>query len=279
MSIATDASDIAEKRLSSGADHPDCARDAAATIRTDDITLTADGARLTFPERNPQLEKLPIQTGRDMKQFGELKPPEEVTIPSGEKAAVWLLYSGLPGGPSVPKMQIELQVGERTQSLDVNAYERGVLGLKTERLGPENCLALLTIGVVDISNGFSRKLQLEQGVQRAVEKVMQTTGVLSVEDTIAREVVCQVNGTNTDGSCKTDPITTANVTVTHRLECPRLVVGEHDADEADVGVNRGGQHDAAGIDGPPFDGNPTGFELPQWLDDAGVFEVGGNDAT
>lgn len=80
-------------------------------------------------------------------------------------------------------------------------------------------LALMTIGIVDLSNGFSRKLQLEQGVQRAVEKVMQTTGVLSVEGTIANEVVCQVNGTNSDGTCKTAPITTANVTVTHRLEC------------------------------------------------------------
>ena len=84
-------------------------------------------------------------------------------------------------------------------------------------------LALLTMGVIDMSNGFSRKLQLEQGAQRAVEKVMQTTGVLSVEDTIAQEVVCQVNGTNEDGSCKTDPITTANVTVEHRLECDGVV--------------------------------------------------------
>lgn len=84
-------------------------------------------------------------------------------------------------------------------------------------------LALITIGVVDISNGFSRKLQLEQGAQRAVEKVMQTTGVLRVENTIANEVVCQVNGTNDNGSCKTSPITTANVTVTHRLECNGVV--------------------------------------------------------
>ena len=80
-------------------------------------------------------------------------------------------------------------------------------------------LALMTIGIVDLSNGFSRKLQLEQGAQRAVEKVMQTTGVLSVEATIANEVVCQVNGNNADGTCKTSPITTANVTVEHRLEC------------------------------------------------------------
>ncbi len=80
-------------------------------------------------------------------------------------------------------------------------------------------IALMTVGVVDLSNGFSSKLKLEQAAQRSIEKVMQTTGITSVETTIANEAICQVNGTNADGSCKTAPITAANVTVTHRLEC------------------------------------------------------------
>jgi Flp pilus assembly protein TadG len=80
-------------------------------------------------------------------------------------------------------------------------------------------LALLTVGVVDMSNAFGRKLMLEQAAQRSIEKVMQTTGVLTVEETIAQEAVCQYNGTNSNGTCKTAPITTANVAVVHRLEC------------------------------------------------------------
>lgn len=92
-------------------------------------------------------------------------------------------------------------------------------------------LALITIGVVDLSNGFSRKLQLEQGAQRAVEKVMQTTGVLSVENTIANEVVCQVNGTQANGTCKTAPLTTANVTVTHRTECDNVLEADGECED------------------------------------------------
>lgn len=80
-------------------------------------------------------------------------------------------------------------------------------------------LAVMTIGVVDLSNAFSRKLALEQGAQRAIEKVMQTTELSTVQDTLTTEAVCQVNGMNTDGTCKTSPITAANVTVTYRLEC------------------------------------------------------------
>lgn len=95
--------------------------------------------------------------------------------------------------------------------------ERGAAIIELAFVAP--VIALLTIGVVDLSNGFSAKLRLEQAAQRSIEKVMQTTGVTSVEETISNEAICQVNGTNADGSCKTAPITAANVTVTHRLEC------------------------------------------------------------
>jgi Flp pilus assembly protein TadG len=89
-------------------------------------------------------------------------------------------------------------------------------------------LALLTIGVVDMSNAFGKKLMLEQSAQRSIEKIMQTTGELTVEETIANEAVCQYNGTNNDGTCKTSPITTANVTVTHRLECNGVLTTDPD---------------------------------------------------
>jgi len=80
-------------------------------------------------------------------------------------------------------------------------------------------LALTVIGIVDMSNAYSRKLALEQGAQRAIEKIMQTTETNTVETTLKTEAVCQVNGMNNDGSCKTTPITTSNVTVQYRLEC------------------------------------------------------------
>jgi Flp pilus assembly protein TadG len=80
-------------------------------------------------------------------------------------------------------------------------------------------LAVAVVGIVDISNAFTRKLAIEQGAQRAVEKIMQTTQKSTVDDTLKTEAVCQVNGTNSDGSCKTSPITADDVTVSYRLEC------------------------------------------------------------
>ncbi len=60
-------------------------------------------------------------------------------------------------------------------------------------------LATLVFGVVDMSNAFSRKLALEQGAQRALEKIMQTTNDDTVEGTLETEAVCQVNGMTNGG--------------------------------------------------------------------------------
>ena len=99
--------------------------------------------------------------------------------------------------------------------------QRGAAMIELAFVAP--VIALLTVGVVDLSNGFGTKLRVEQAAQRSIEKVMQTTGVLTVENTIAAEAVCQYNGTNANGSCKTAPLTTADVIVTHRLECDNVV--------------------------------------------------------
>lgn len=95
--------------------------------------------------------------------------------------------------------------------------QRGAAVIELALIAP--VFALMTIGIVDISNAYSRKLALEQGAQRAIEKIMQTTEEDTVAGTLTTEAICQVNGTNADGTCKTSPLTAADVTVTYRLEC------------------------------------------------------------
>jgi len=107
----------------------------------------------------------------------------------------------------------------------LRADDKGAAVIELALIAP--VLALMTIGVVDMSNAFNAKLRLEQAGQRAIEKVMQTTGELTVEDTIAQEAVCQFNGT-TDGECNAAPLTTDNVAVTHRLECDGTVTTDPD---------------------------------------------------
>lgn len=95
--------------------------------------------------------------------------------------------------------------------------QRGVAAIELALIAP--VFMLVVVGIVDISNAYSGKLALEQGAQRAIEKIMQTTEDDTVEGTLKSEAVCQVNGLNANGTCKTAPLTASNVVVTWRLEC------------------------------------------------------------
>lgn len=79
-------------------------------------------------------------------------------------------------------------------------------------------LVMFIAGTVDLSNGFSRRLQLEQAAQRAVEKVMQTTGEATVENTLQSEAATQAG------------VPVDNVTVTYRVECNQVDQNNPDAD-------------------------------------------------
>jgi len=88
---------------------------------------------------------------------------------------------------------------------------RGAATIELALVAP--ILATMVMGVSDISIAYGKKLQLEQAAQRAIEKVAQTTGEATPEDTIKIEAKCQYNGTNDDGTCKTAPLGATNVLV------------------------------------------------------------------
>jgi Flp pilus assembly pilin Flp len=54
-------------------------------------------------------------------------------------------------------------------------------------------LASVVIGMTDLANAYSRKLALEQGAQRAIERQMQTTGDDTPEDIIKEEAALQAD--------------------------------------------------------------------------------------
>lgn len=68
-------------------------------------------------------------------------------------------------------------------------------------------IALLTVGIVDLSNGFSRKLKIEQAAQRSIEKIMNTSASDTIEATLAAEAAAQGD------------VPLENVQVSYRLEC------------------------------------------------------------
>ena len=100
--------------------------------------------------------------------------------------------------------------------------ERGAAVIELALVAP--ILAFMTIGVIDVSQAFNRKLTLEQAAQRAVEKVMQTTGKTTPEETIKAEAAAQAGVTEDD------------VTVTYRLECDGVEEADFAAECAEGAV-------------------------------------------
>lgn len=70
-------------------------------------------------------------------------------------------------------------------------------------------LALMVVGVADLSNAYSRKLALEQAAQRSIEKIMQTTATTTPDATLKAEAVAQAGG----------GLVASDVTVRYTLYC------------------------------------------------------------
>lgn len=89
------------------------------------------------------------------------------------------------------------------------ADERGTSAVEMGLVAP--ILALLTVGMIDLSEGFSEKLELEQVAHRSVERVM--NGRISTGDFTAMS-----NSLKTEAAAQAGVAASA-VTVTRFLEC------------------------------------------------------------
>ena len=99
--------------------------------------------------------------------------------------------------------------------MDIVRNERGSALIEMGIILP--MLAVMITGVVDLSMAYSRKLEIEQGAQRAIEKVMQTTTKDTVHGTLAAEAAAAAK------------VPVNQVTVKYTIEC--------DGTEKDITAN------------------------------------------
>ena len=78
--------------------------------------------------------------------------------------------------------------------------------------------ASMLIGVVDITTAFNRKLEMEQAIQRAIERVMQTTTDYTVEQNIKAEAAVAA-GINENDVIVTYSLTCNGVVTDATLDC------------------------------------------------------------
>ncbi len=117
----------------------------ALTIRREQITLNADGTTLPLVEPTRQLQFQSFRSGKRNYTLGELTPAKELRVAPSGTDSTWLVFSNIPGGMQIPKLLLAIDVPGEKVEINVNDFALGQLGLSVEKIGPRNCLALLTI--------------------------------------------------------------------------------------------------------------------------------------
>ena len=117
--------------------------DEPIAVPTARITLIADDHERTLDESRAQLSRSTLQIGDHLRRFPTI--PETLDVPPSGTASTWLVFGPIESAAAVPSLLLKAAWDGGAAELNINAYERGVLGLRSERLGPEDCAALVTI--------------------------------------------------------------------------------------------------------------------------------------
>ena len=143
------------------------------TLTQDQVIAEIDGEDRKLKELPRQLLNYTIPSGKQHIQISAVKPPKEWRLPAGGQTGMWLIYPGLPIGSNVPKCRLKIKLGDITKEINVNELQRAQLGLDVQRIGPRECLALLTIGgSMNTFNAGSFVDELEKLVEQKVARVV-----------------------------------------------------------------------------------------------------------
>lgn len=143
------------------------------TILQEQISVELDGQVRPLETLPPDIAAHSFQYKNQPISLQKQQPEKSRTIPAGSQQSFWLVFARLPAGTTIPKCKLTMTLGDGKKEIDVNAVQRAMLGLQTERIGPRGCLGLLTItGTVTLFNTQSLVDELEslmnQKVTRAV---------------------------------------------------------------------------------------------------------------
>ena len=113
-------------------------------LSRDDMQLTADGQAYAQTD----LDGFPsygYSIGDEYRSLHQMLMPKSLEIPAGEVGTAGLIFHGMPFGSGIPNMQLTLKINDEVRTLDINRLFRGKLRLEVSRIGPYECLGVLTV--------------------------------------------------------------------------------------------------------------------------------------
>src|SRR5262245_20389828 len=137
--------------------------DQPTVLKRDDIKLASDGQSYAVKEAPQQFQFHQFQIGQQAIQLRSLQLPAEVPVPAGGTGSTWVLFPDLPPGSHIPPLVLQLKFGEAAREIDVNAAQRDVLAMKSERFGPRGSLGMIRIsGALNTINAGSLVEELDR---------------------------------------------------------------------------------------------------------------------
>ncbi len=109
------------------------------------IKISVDGQAHEIAGLPRNLSYQSVLLGKRNLPLNSLNFENEVEIPPGKQGGLWIVLSDLPAGPSIPEIEIQTILNGQPVSLNVNRFELGKLQYSVQRMGPNQCLAELTV--------------------------------------------------------------------------------------------------------------------------------------
>ena len=145
-----------------------------------EVELKRTGVSLTVDQKTYKAESNTnnysnsFSVGNKHYSVSSLKMPDVVKIPAGKSASAWVTFGKLPMNPAVPDMKLTLEVGQDKREIDVNEFCQGLLKTSLKRMGPKDCLAILSIaGELNPVNARSMVEELDDlAIKQKVARVI-----------------------------------------------------------------------------------------------------------
>ena len=147
--------------------------DKQVDLEIDKFTLTFDDSKHQPKPIPSNFTNYPVQIANQTIYLKNIKPLKKVSIPAGSARTTWITYADLPSGNDVPKLSLQIPVGNAAQVVDINGISRERLRLTAERIGPSNSLGLLSVsGELDSVNAGVLVAELEKLAQQRVARAI-----------------------------------------------------------------------------------------------------------
>ncbi len=143
------------------------------TVSPVSIVADIDGEKRPLKPIEGRLTSHGFTTGDVYHPIAACQPLNELKVPAKGVASAWLIFPDLSVDMTVPPVKLQFRLADTLVSLDVREHQRAILDLEVERLGPQQGLALLTVGgVINSFNVQSLVDELEALVTQRVVRVV-----------------------------------------------------------------------------------------------------------